>query len=34
MDKLLYTTSGTCSRAIEIELEGDTVRRVCFFGGC
>ena len=34
MDKLLYTTSGTCSRAIEIELEGDAVRRVLFNGGC
>ena len=34
MDKLLYTTSGTCSRAIEIELEGDAVRRVLFHGGC
>lgn len=34
MDKLIYTTFGTCSRAIEIELEGDTVRRVLFSGGC
>lgn len=34
MNKLLYTTSGTCSRAIEIELDGQTVRSVRFFGGC
>ena len=29
-----YTCSGTCSRAIEIELEEDVVRRVTFVGGC
>ena len=30
-----YKTHGTCSRAIEIEMDGDhTVRRVAFDGGC
>ena len=34
MDKMTYTTCGTCSRAINIELDGDIVRRVEFVGGC
>lgn len=34
MTKLTYPTCGTCSRAIEIELDGDTVRCVEFIGGC
>ena len=29
-----YQTRGTCSRAIEIELDGDTVENVRFIGGC
>ena len=29
-----YETKGTCSRAIEIELDGKTIRRVAFAGGC
>ena len=29
-----YNTHGTCSRQIEIEMDGDTVRRVRFIGGC
>ena len=29
-----YQTKGTCSRAIEIELEDRTIRRVAFAGGC
>ena len=29
-----YTCQGTCSRAVEVELEDDTVRRVAFIGGC
>ena len=29
-----HTCTGTCSRAIEIELDGDVVRRVTFVGGC
>lgn len=30
----IYRTRGTCSRAIEIELDGDTVKSVKFQGGC
>lgn len=29
-----YTTRGVCSRAIELELEGDVIRSVRFEGGC
>lgn len=29
-----YQTRGTCSRKIEIELDGDTIKRVAFTGGC
>ncbi|MBQ9376995.1 MAG: TIGR03905 family TSCPD domain-containing protein [Schwartzia sp.] len=29
-----YQTRGTCSRAIDIELDGRTIRRVAFTGGC
>lgn len=29
-----YRPSGTCSRKIEIELEGDRIREVRFEGGC
>ncbi len=29
-----YKTQGTCSRAIEIELDGDIVENVKFIGGC
>ncbi len=29
-----YRTSGTCARAIKIEVEGDTVQSVKFEGGC
>lgn len=31
---MTYTTRGTCSRQIEIETEGDTVKSVQFIGGC
>lgn len=34
MEKHTFTTSGTCSRQIVIELEGDTVTSVQFIGGC
>ena len=34
MKKLRYIPRGVCSRAIEIELEGDTVQSVRFEGGC
>lgn len=33
-NKTVYTCSGTCSRAIEIALEDDTIRSVEFVGGC
>ena len=29
-----YKTSGTCSRVIELELDGNIVRNVKFTGGC
>jgi len=29
-----YTTSGTCARFIDIELDGDRVQSVRFIGGC
>lgn len=29
-----YKTQGTCSRAIEIELDGNIVENVRFIGGC
>ena len=29
-----YKTSGTCSREIEIELDGDVVKSVKFVSGC
>lgn len=31
---MTYKTKGTCSRAIEIELDGDIVKSVDFVGGC
>lgn len=29
-----YTTSGTCSRQIEITVDGDRIENVKFVGGC
>ncbi len=29
-----YRTKGTCSTAIEVELDGDVVKAVSFTGGC
>ncbi|MCQ2431062.1 MAG: TIGR03905 family TSCPD domain-containing protein [Clostridia bacterium] len=29
-----YTTRGTCSRAIHIVMDGDTIKEVQFMGGC
>ena len=29
-----YMTSGTCSRSIDVELEGNTIKSVSFLGGC
>ena len=34
MKNIHYTTKGVCSRAIDIELEGDVIRSVKFSGGC
>lgn len=29
-----YKTKGTCSSAIDIEMNGDTIKSVSFTGGC
>ena len=29
-----YTTKGTCSRKITVDLDGDVIRSVKFVGGC
>lgn len=29
-----YKTTGTCSKAIEIVVDGDTIKSVKFVGGC
>ena len=29
-----YRTSGVCARYIDVELDGDVVKDVRFFGGC
>ena len=29
-----YRTKGTCSTAIDIEMDGDVIRSVAFTGGC
>lgn len=34
MANLTYKTVGTCSRAIQVQTEGDTVKSVEFVGGC
>jgi len=34
MKKISYKTKGTCSSQINIEVEGDTVTKVQFVGGC
>jgi len=31
---MIYTTKGTCSRLIDVDLDGDTIRKVTFVGGC
>ena len=31
---MTYRTQGVCSKAIEIELDGDIVKKVKFLGGC
>ena len=30
----VYQTKGTCSRAIQFEVDGDTIQSVQFIGGC
>jgi uncharacterized protein (TIGR03905 family) len=34
MKSLRFTPRGVCSRAIDIELEGEIIRSVRFTGGC
>jgi uncharacterized protein (TIGR03905 family) len=35
LDKhMQYKTSGTCSKMIDFEIEGDTIQSVSFTGGC
>lgn len=34
MEQFIYQTRGVCSRAIEIEIEDDTVKSVRYIGGC
>ena len=29
-----YRTKGVCARTIDVELEGNVVKNVVFFGGC
>ena len=29
-----YMTKGTCSRSIDVELDGSTIKSVSFLGGC
>lgn len=31
---MIYKTSGTCSSAINLEVEGDVIKSVSFTGGC
>lgn len=31
---MVYKTKGVCSQAIELELEGNVIKNVQFFGGC
>lgn len=31
---MIYKTKGVCSREIQFELDGDTVKSVNFVGGC
>ena len=34
MEYYNYKTRGVCARAIDMEIDGDTVTRVQFHGGC
>lgn len=31
---MIYKPTGVCSQAIDIELDGDTIKSVSFTGGC
>ena len=31
---MVYKTKGVCSKAIELEVEGDIIKSVSFIGGC
>lgn len=33
-DMYSYKTKGTCSRQIDVELDGDIIKSVEFYGGC
>ncbi|MBR5613794.1 MAG: TIGR03905 family TSCPD domain-containing protein [Clostridia bacterium] len=34
MKSFTYRTRGTCSREIQFEIDGNTVKNVCFVMGC
>ncbi len=34
MSTYTYKTSGVCSKQIDLEMEGNVIRRVTFTGGC
>ena len=34
MNTFTYTPSGVCSRRIDLEMDGDTIVKVTFTGGC
>lgn len=34
METITYATQGTCSRLIDIDIEGEVIREVRFIGGC
>ncbi|MBQ9312551.1 MAG: TIGR03905 family TSCPD domain-containing protein [Bacteroidales bacterium] len=34
MDRITYTTFGTCSKFIDIEIENGIINQVNFIGGC
>ena len=31
---MIYKTKGVCSQAIEVKVDGDTIKSVQFVGGC
>ena len=34
MDRIVYSPKGVCSRQIQLEVDGDIIKRVEFVGGC